>query len=132
MKIYKHQDIYGMSRVGKIKTDGDTYEIFVNTDDAGNIPHFHFRCIDDWSKFHSCIEIARAEYFSHGSKQDKLNSKQRKELQKFMCEPTNSRFYHEDGSRINNWEYICELWNLNNSDVQLDDNIEQPDYTKLP
>ena len=131
MKIYQSQDIYGMSRVGKISTDGDTYEIYVNTDDSGKIPHFHFRCINEWNKFHSCICIESAEYFSHGSKDDKLNAKQRKELQKFMLASSSARLYDENGNRINNWQYICVLWNDNNSDVNICENIQQPNYLLL-
>lgn len=131
MKKYVHQNIYGMSRAGKISADGDTYEIYVNTDDAGKIPHFHFRTINDWSRFHSCIRIESAKYFLHDSKDDKLNAKQKKELQKFMLEPTSANIYDAQGNRINNWQYICILWNGNNSDVLIDRTVEQPDYTQL-
>ena len=120
-----------MSRAGKISADGDTFEIYVNTDDAGKIPHFHFRCINEWNKFHSCIRVESAKYFLHGSKDDKLNSKQRKELQKFMLEPSAAKLYDENGNRINNWQYICILWNDNNSDVMISEDAVQPDYTQL-
>lgn len=131
MKKYIHQNIYGMSRAGKISADGDTFEIYVNTDDAGKIPHFHLRCINEWNKFHSCIRVESAKYFLHGSKDDKLNSKQRKELQKFMLEPSTAKLYDENGNRINNWQYICILWNDNNSDVMISEDAIQPDYTQL-
>ena len=31
----------------------------------------------------------------------------------------------------NNWQLICFLWDINNSDVTIPEDIEQPDYTKL-
>ena len=131
MKKLVHQDIYGMSRAGKIQADGDTYEIYVNTDDSGKIPHFHFRTINDWKKFHSCIRIDSARYFLHSNKDDRLNAKQKKELQHFMQEPASANIYDETGNKINNWQYICILWNGNNSDVMIERNIEQPDYSQL-
>lgn len=131
MKKYIHQNIYGMSRVGKLTADGDIYEIYVNTDDAGKIPHFHFRVVSDWAKFHSCIRIESAKYFLHGNKDDVLNAKQRKELEKFMHEPAAAKIYDNAGNRINNWQYICILWDTNNSDVTISENAIQPDYTQL-
>ena len=131
MKKYIHQDIYGMSRAGKIQADGNTYEIYVNTDDSGKIPHFHFRIVNDWGKFHSCIRIDSARYFLHSNKDDKLNAKQKKELQQFMLESAPANIFDANGNRLNNWQYICVLWNGNNSDVSIDPNIEQPDYNQL-
>lgn len=34
-------------------------------------------------------------------------------------------------SKSTYWEICVDEWNRNNSDVKLDPNIEQPDYTKL-
>ena len=31
----------------------------------------------------------------------------------------------------NNWELICFLWDINNSDKQISGNTPMPDYTKL-
>lgn len=132
MKKYVHQDIFGMSRVGKIQADGDTYEIYVNTDDSGKIPHFHFRNATDWKKFHTCIMIEAAQYFLHGNKQDVLNSKQKKELQQFMQATTAANIYDSNGQRVNNWQYVCILWDGNNSDTMVSPNAQQPDYQKLP
>ena len=45
MYIYKSvkQDIFGMARVG---STSDKYEIYVNTNDGGKFPHFHYRVIE--------------------------------------------------------------------------------------
>ena len=42
MYIYKSvkQDVFGMARVGFTP---DRYEIYVNTNDSGKFPHFHYR-----------------------------------------------------------------------------------------
>lgn len=135
MKIYKHSDlelndtskkeIVGSARVGY---SGD-FEIYVNTDDPGKLPHFHIRDKADWSNFHSCIRLDCAEYFLHAGKEDILNSRQRKELQKFMeskvTVPGLSKLFE------NNWQFACSMWNANNSDVIVSDDIEMPDYRTL-
>lgn len=116
-----------MARVG---FTSDKYEVYVNTNDGGKIPHFHYRDANDWSKFHTCIRIDRPEYFHHEDKSDVLNSKQRKALQKFMKSKVSLDRYKDKFS--NNWELICFMWDINNSDIQIDDNTQQPNYINLP
>ena len=72
--VIVNNNLTEMARIGF--TD-DMYEIYINTDDPGNIPHFHYRKANKWSEFHTCIKIASAEYFHHTGKEDVLNSKQR-------------------------------------------------------
>jgi hypothetical protein len=104
-------------------------EIYVNTNDAGSIPHFHIRDKDDWDKFHSCIKILSAEYFAHEGKEDTLNSKQRKKLQEFLSSPADIDI---KGATIpNNWKYICILWNSNNSSTRIPKDAKMPDYRQL-
>ena len=125
--------IEGMSRVGTVSMRGATYEIFVCTNDPGKIPHFHLRDIDDWSKFHTYIRIDKAEYFHHGNKQDILNAKEKKQLNDFMQSISKKKLRRPGAEpiEITNWEYVCILWDDNNSDVEIADDVVQPDYTKL-
>lgn len=117
------KDYTEMARVGI--TDDD-YEIYINTNDGGKIPHFHYRKANDWKAFHTCIMIEKPEYFHHGSKQDVLNSKQKKELVEFLnAKPKNKRYE-------THWEYLVSMWNDNNSDVEIDETIQMPDYQQLP
>lgn len=125
MKRLVHQDIYGMSRVGFL---GDL-EVYVNTDDAGNIPHFHLRDPADWDKFHTCIKICAPEYFLYEGKEDILNSRQRKELQNFMVSEVSIKKYSDKFK--NNWELVCFLWDTNNSSTTIPEDTTQPDYTQL-
>lgn len=125
MKRMIKQDIYGMARVGY---SGDL-EVYVNTDDGGNLPHFHIRLKNNWDKFHSCIRLDCSEYFLHVGKEDKLNSHQRKILQQFMEDPVELPKYKSKFN--NNWELACFLWDTNNSDVIIDDSVIQPDYRNL-
>lgn len=125
MKRMIKQDIYGMARVGY---SGDL-EVYVNTDDGGNLPHFHVRLKNNGDKFHSCIRLDCAEYFLHAGKEDKLNSHQRKILQQFMEDTVELPRYKDKFN--NNWELACFLWDTNNSDATIDDYVVQPDYRNL-
>lgn len=125
IKVEGKEDIFGTTRVGYLY---DCFQIFVDTDDCSNIPHFHYKDSVGWSTFHTCICIESATYFHHDGKEDVLNSKQRRELQEFMESPISLNRYKEKFS--NNWELVCFLWNLNNSNVEVSD-CEQPDYTLL-
>ena len=109
-----------MSRIGTI----GNYEVYVNTNDAGQIPHFHFRDMDEWDKFHACIRSDSARYFPHNGKRSRLNSKLRKELVEFL----NSKHRRLP---VTNWEYLLIQWNDNNSKVVVDESIKMPDYLTL-
>ena len=123
--IISKENIYGMARVGYINNN---LEIYVNTDDGGNIPHFHIRDSNEWDKFHTCIKIESAEYFLHDGKEDKLNSRLRQKLQAFMqSEVKLKKYVHFE----NNWQLVCFLGDMNNSSVQISDDAIMPDYTKL-
>ncbi len=113
-----------MARVGILECNLD---IFIRTDDPGKLPHFHIVDRNNLDKRDNegCIRIDKAEYFSHGNKTMTLNSKQRKELIKFLNEKP------KNGLTDTNWRYIVALWNDNNSDVILPIDLEMPDYTQL-
>lgn len=123
MKLYfRNNNLTEMARIGF--TD-DMYEIYVNTDDPGNIPHFHYRKANQWDKFHTCIMISSAEYFHHTGKEDVLNTKQRKELQKFLEKPS------EDFTNMSNFQTVIAMWNSNNSNHKLPMDTPMPNYLEL-
>lgn len=115
-----------MARVG---FTSDSYEVYVNTDDGGKIPHFHYRLKNDWNKFHTCIKIESPEYFHHTGKESVLNSKQIRSLIRFLNSPVSLSQYSEKFS--NNFELIIFLLNINNSDVIVDPETKIPDYYQL-
>lgn len=126
MKLILDEDdnvILEMARVGFI----NEYEVYIHTDDPGNIPHFHIWDVNTkGKKFHTCIRIDEPKYFHHTGKEDVLNSGDRKDLVMFLNQqPKNKRFK-------TNWEYLLSMWNDNNSSVEIDEDIPMPDYTKLP
>lgn len=101
----------------------NTLCIIIRMNDAGNIPHFHIMDRSTLgSKFHTCIKIETPEYFHHTGKEDILNSKQRKSLVEFL------KSSHRKGTK---WEMLVDLWNINNSTMIVDDNIDMPDYINM-
>ena len=100
------------------------YTIIVWTNDPGNTPHFHV--VDSATRgnsFNTCIKIESPEYFHHEGKEDTLNTKERKELLKFL----NSK----DKWGEQNWVVLLKEWERNNSKTSIDINLPIPDYTKL-
>ena len=121
-KLNMLKPLMEMARVGFF----DEYEIYIHTDDPGNIPHFHIWDAETrGNKYHTCIMIQVPEYFHHTGKEDTLNHKDKKDLMNFLIDkPKNKRFK-------TNWEYLVSMWNDNNSMIQVDEDQEIPDYTKL-
>lgn len=114
----------------KVGITNDSYLIYVNSDDSGYIPHFHY--VDETSRgkdkkgFYTCIRIDKAEYFHHNGKEDSLNGKQLKELVEFLKQPFRRKEFN-----CTNWEFIRISWNDNNSKEVVDEEQEMPDYSKL-
>ena len=113
-----------MAQIGKF--DKNKFTVYVRSDDAGNIPHFHI--VDTHTlgaEFHTCVEIRTNRYFHHTGKEDILNSKQRKALNEFLKDK------HKNKS-FSNWSWLLQLWNDgNNSSVEVDELQIQPDYTNI-
>jgi hypothetical protein len=117
-----------MARVGFL----DKLEICVYTDDPRNVPHVHIRDVATRGKlFDACVKLEYPEYFDHGCHTDTLNSKQKRELDKFMnSAPAKGVFK-------TNYEKAVYMWNDNNSnkDVEFeyydDGRVIVPDYTTL-
>ena len=115
-----------MAKIGSIGLEvGKTgnYEIWIYTNDPGNKPHFHV--VNDQTGFSSCILICECGYFKHEGKTDELNRRLKKSLVHFL-ETTRKR----GGT---NWEFLCECWDANNSDMEIPDEVydNMPDYMNL-
>lgn len=128
MKLHLNQNLFEkydilneMAQIGYI----GPYQIYVHTNDPGHIPHFHIWDLSTRGQnFHTCIRIDCPEYFHHTGKEDVLNSKQRKELVNFL----NSSYRNRKQTV---WQHLIDVWNDNNSDVEIDENTPMPDYVKL-
>lgn len=128
--IRSTEDIMCMARVGWIPPNKNKgVEIYIHTNDGGEIPHFHVRKYGKHGSFdwEVCIAFQEAKYFKHGQYQDELpNTKIAKDLDETlrMVDPK-SRY----GSTY--WEIAIEEWNRNNSDREVPLDLVQPDYTHI-
>lgn len=102
----------------------DGYTVYIDTDDSGKVPHFHFKKANDYDPFYACIKIESPEYFYHSSNQDVLNSDQKEEMIDFLKSECVDDHY------ANNWELLLSNWNMDN-DIQVDWNQVMPDYNLL-
>lgn len=118
-------DESGLNKMAQIGRFGN-YTAFVNTDDLGNIPHFHlWDSNSKGGRFHTCIKILSPEYFHHHGKEGVLNSSDRKELCAFLALPS------EDEPTKTNWGVLVIEWNRNNSEKKIDAKTPMPDYSLL-
>ena len=87
------------------------------------IPHFHIKN-DSGNKLNCAVKLFEADYFIHGQYKDKLNSKQRKELDKWLRSKSKDSF-------TTNWEEIVARWNntFNRQGLKLP---TMPNYKDLP
>lgn len=113
-----------MARVGNMNNE---LEVWVRTDDGGNLPHFHiWDKNSQGGKFHTCVQIKQPAYFHHTCKEGVLNTSQRKELVEFLkSKPTSTKKFSSF------WEAILTMWNLNNSAMMVDEEQPMPDYTTI-
>lgn len=130
-KPQRLEPIFDMARVG-FMDDGITYEVYVRTDDGGNIPHVHI-----WDKgihgkkFETCVQLKTNTYFLHNGYTDTFNISQKKAFAQFMkSKPQNKRY-------ATYYEFAVDMWNANNSvenvEFKYDDkgDVIIPDYTQL-
>lgn len=120
-KYDKNLELEEMARVGYLTPK---LEIYVNTNDGGDIPHFHIRDVSSrGNEFHTCIQIKENKYFHHTGKEDVLNSKERKQLNDFL--QSNDKYGEL------NWKVLIKEWNRNNSNMEVDINTPQPNYNTI-
>jgi len=114
--------LYERARIGYLS---GIYEIFVWTDDTVDIPHIHIWDKDTNGKnFHTCVRLDKAEYINHSGANSVLSYELKRELNTMLSQ------FRLERITLSYWEYIIIAWNCNNS-YQLDQDIKQPDYTKL-
>ena len=121
------ESVYSLEEMAKIGSY-DNVDVIVFTNDPGYIPHFHIRDSNtNGTLFHTCIRIDSPEYFHHTGKEDILNSKDKKDLVRFLNQYSSSNRFKE----FTNWQLLVTFWNMNNSNVQIDEDIEMPNYINL-
>ena len=117
-----------MARIGLFFMD--KFEVYVRTNDLGNEPHFHVRdASTQGEEFHTCVKIKEAMYFHHDGKEDVLGTHERKALDDYLrAAPTKK---YKRISFPTNWDKVVYEWNENNSTMQVDEDLAQPDYTTI-
>ena len=126
-ELYDPADgIMEMARVGWLDDALSGYELYVQTDDAGEIPHFHLKHKNQTKSKSLTIEILRPIYFERGTHKGTLNSKERNSLQAFISDKSSNARYNGT-----NWDMVVDLWNDNNSNRTIPTNMKQPDYVTL-
>lgn len=93
------------------------YTIQIYSDERP-IPHFHF--IDFANEKEGCICLQENKYFNHGTKQNILNSKERKMLIDFL----NTKV-----GNVSIFKNMCRKWNESNPNHKIVDLNYIPDYT---
>lgn len=132
-KIYK-EPLYEMARVGFISSGNKqtTFDVFVRTDDPGNVPHVHIQSKN--KKFKTCIRLDTNKYFLHGEWRDMFNTKQCKLFNNFMRSTCNDISRYENATM---YEFAIDMWNKNNSKRKIDikrdnnNNVIIPDYNSI-
>ena len=119
-----------MARIGFIPVGAsETAEVYVHTDDAGKVPHFHVRGYHAGGKgfdWEACVKYLSAEYFFHGYDRAEIPSGANisgKNLNRFFdAKKPDGRTY---------WEIAVNAWNDNNSGMELPSDNQHPDYSEL-
>ena len=89
----------------------------------GTIPHFHI--IPKNGIGESCICLYEPLYFNHGSKQLRLNSKQRKILDDWLEQQSII------APEVTNWRLICISWETGNGNKYIPKNPVKPNYRNM-
>lgn len=124
MDDFNDNEVFGMAHIRYYPIGTKSVEVYVHTDDPGKVPHFHVMKRGSWE---TCIKFESAEYFLHGSYKKKLPKRSLvKDMDKMLRKEKVIL-----GIRTTYWKFAISMWNENNSDIQLSEDPEQPDYTKL-
>lgn len=118
-----NEQTVGISHFGK-GIGNCKIQVFNN---EGSIPHFHIT--NESKNFSCCVCIYEPLYFNHGKHQDKLDSTNRKKLQKWLQSPCQKKSVN---GKLTNWEYISSCWDsLENNMNEVPKRPMQPDYSNM-
>lgn len=103
MKQREHGDIARIGFFGR----ASEYEVYVQTDDECQEPHFHVK--DIYTEADTAICLQSNRYYKHPNKENYIFKYNFEELlYSFMTEPCRSPRYAD------NYEFTITMWNLNN------------------
>lgn len=123
-ELYR-EPLLEMARVGFI--DG-ALEVYVKTNDGGNIPHVHIRDTNTQGRlFETCVQLESNTYFLHGHIQQTLKRNQCRAFNAFMHEEIHTRTFN--GTM---YEFAVFMWNNNNSNVNIEVQYDENDNPIIP
>ncbi len=114
---------YDTIRVGTTEIN---IEIIIWSDEPDATPHFHVFNRNKDRENECCIKIESAEYINLNSINTKLDARQRKGLIDFLKQPFGRKAFIGI-----NWEFLLFLWNVNNSQSEVPDDIPMPNYENI-
>ena len=113
------------ARVGYIN---GLLEVYVKTDDGGNIPHVHVRDINSQGKlFETCIELKSNRYFLHGKYTQTLTKAQCRQFNAYMHEEIHTKTFNGTV-----YELAVDMWNYNNSRVKVQVEYDEQNQPVFP
>ena len=127
-ELEESQELHEMARVCFLPPSSvKGVEVYVNTDDAGNVPHFHIRKRSGENKYEweSCVMYTEPSYFNHEKHHVKLPGDYPRILNKVLKQK-NKKIPTETY-----WQTAINMWNINNSSMDLPFDLKQPDYSRL-
>ena len=131
--LYKYNE--EIARIGYFG-ENDKYEVYVTTDDAMPVPHFHIRDSETQGEcFETCVCIETNRYCLHDTFKDLLNPEQQALLADYMISFSPYNLYRFPFTR--NYERVAEAWNMNNDGKQVilkydnGDDVIIPDYANM-
>lgn len=124
-EMINREPLLEMARVGFV--DG-SLEVYVKTNDGGNIPHVHIRDTNTKGRlFETCVQLETNTYFLHGHIQQTLTRKQCRDFNAFMHEEINTRTFN--GTM---YEFAVFMWNCNNSNTNIEVQYDENDLPIIP
>lgn len=118
-------DVKESPQIRKSPSEKFSYEVWVYTNDEGELPHLHV--VGKQKLLDCCVRLDIAEYFIHGNHCDMFNKQQRDAFVKFIrSSPTSVRVKAET-----RWDLAVFFWNENTSRTSIPDDVVMPDYSQL-
>jgi len=118
--------VYYQEMAGQLPRDktGKCNLIIAVGQNERSVPHFHvFRSEKDKEAWRNgaCLFFTENCYFDHSNNKETLTRKELDMVVSKLKEVNKKR-------KITNWEYLVMLWNDNNPDYEIDDEIPMPEY----
>lgn len=121
-ELIKYESVHILEEMSSPGPAYRGYRFFVYGGE-GRYPHMH---ITKNGKTVCCPRLDCLDYW-HKEKFKKCDSNLREILYEYMKMPYRNRKFHGT-----NWDYLVDAWNGNNTCHEMSEDLEMPDYSKIP